>query len=71
MTYYLAFLVGGSRALQKRCGSSMAGKAAKQALITGAVLLGGCRSAAIVPNAALIQPTLDYTPHTTRGEVLL
>ena len=27
--------------------------------------------AAIVPNAALIKPTLDYTPHTTRGEVLV
>ena len=68
MTYYLAFLVAGV-GIAETIRLSMAG-AVKQALITGAVLLVAA-GAAIVPNAALIKPTLDYTPHTTRGEVLL
>ena len=68
MTYYFAFLVAGV-GIAETIRLSMAG-AAKQALITGAVLLVAA-GAAIVPNAALIKPTLDYTPHTTRGEVLL
>ena len=68
MTYYLAFLVGGIGIAETirliRSG------AMRQALITGAVLLAAA-GFAIIPNGALIQPTLDYTPHTTRGEVLL
>ena len=68
MTYYLAFLVGGIGIAETirliRAGAS------RQALITGGVLLAAA-GVAILPNAALIKPTLDYTPHTTRGEVLL
>ena len=68
MTYYLAFLVGGIGIAETvrliRSG------AAKQALLTGAVLLTAA-GVAILPNTALIKPTLDYTSHTTRGEVLL
>ena len=68
MTYYLAFLVGGI-GIAETVRLVVAGKA-RQALITGGVLLAAA-GVAILPNAALIQPTLDYTPHTTRGEVLL
>ena len=68
MTYYLAFLVGGIGITETirliRSG------AMRQALITGAVLLAAA-GVAVIPNGALVQPTLDYTPHTTRGEVLL
>ena len=68
MTYYLAFLVGGFGIAETvrlvRSG------AARQAIVTAGVLLAAA-GVAILPNAALIGPTLDYTPHTTRGEVLL
>ena len=68
MTYYLAFLVGGIGIAETvrlvRSG------AARQAIVTAGVLLAAA-GVAILPNAALIGPTLDYTPHTTRGEVLL
>ena len=68
MTYYLAFLVGGIGIAETvrlvRSG------AVRQALVTAGVLLAAA-GVAILPNAALIGPTLDYTPHTTRGEVLL
>ena len=68
MTYYLAFLVGGFGIAETvrlvRSGAT------RRALVTGGVLLAAA-GLAVVPNAALIGPTLDYTPHTTRGEVLL
>ena len=68
MTYYLAFLVGGIGIAETirlvRSG------AVRQAIVTAGVLLAAA-GVAILPNAALIGPTLDYTPHTTRGEVLL
>ena len=68
MTYYLAFLVGGFGVAETvrlvRSGAT------RRALVTGGVLLAAA-GLAVVPNAALIGPTLDYTPHTTRGEVLL
>ena len=68
MTYYLAFLVAGFGIAETvrlvRSGAT------RRALVTGGVLLAAA-GLAIVPNAALIGPTLDYTPHTTRGEVLL
>jgi hypothetical protein len=44
--------------------------AARRAWVTGGVLLAAA-AIAVIPNGALIKPTLDYTPHTTRGEVLL
>ena len=68
MTYYLAFLVGGfgiAETVRLVCSG-----ATRRALVTGGVLLAAA-GLAVVPNAALIGPTLDYTPHTTRGEVLL
>jgi len=68
MTYYLAFLVGGI-GIAETIRLIRAG-AMRQALTTGVVLLAAA-GVAIVPNSALIKPTLDYTPHTTRGEVLL
>ncbi len=68
MTYYLAFLVGGVGIAETV--RLIRNGAAKQAVVTAAVLLGAA-GVAILPNAALIGPTLDYTPHTTRGEVLL
>ena len=68
MTYYLAFLVGGIGIAETV--RLVRGGAARQALITGGVLLAAALIA-VVPNTALILPTLDYTPHTTRGEVLL
>ena len=68
MTYYLAFLVAGFGIAETvrlvRSGAT------RRALVTGGVLLAAA-GLAVVPNAALIGPTLDYTPHTTRGEVLL
>jgi len=68
MTYYLAFLVGGFGIAETirlvRSGAT------RRALVTAGVLLAAA-GLAVVPNAALIGPTLDYTPHTTRGEVLL
>jgi hypothetical protein len=68
MTYYLAFLVGGFGIAEtiRLVRSGATGRA----LVTGGVLLAAA-GLAVVPNAALIGPTLDYTPHTTRGEVLL
>ncbi len=68
MTYYLAFLVGGIGIAETL--RLMRGGAMRQALITGGVLLVAA-GIAVLPNVALIQPTLDYTPNTTRGEVLL
>ena len=68
MTYYLAFLVGAVGIAETV--RLVRGGAVRQALVTGGVLLGAAL-VAILPNAALIGPTLDYTPHTTRGEVLL
>lgn len=68
MTYYLAFLVGGIGIAETI--RLVKGGELRRALITAAVLLASA-GLAIVPNAALIGPTLDYTPHTTRGEVLL
>jgi hypothetical protein len=68
MTYYLAFLVAGFGIAETvrlvRSGAT------RRALVTGGELLAAA-GLAVVPNAALIGPTLDYTPHTTRGEVLL
>ncbi len=68
MTYYLAFLVGGI-GIAETVRLVMSG-AARRALVTGGVLLAAA-GIALIPNGALIKPTLDYTPHTTRGEVLL
>ena len=68
MTYYLAFLVGAIGIAETV--RLIRNGAAKQAVMTAAVLLAAA-GVAILPNAALILPTLDYTPHTTRGEVLL
>ena len=68
MTYYLAFLAGGFGIAETvrlvRRG------AVRKALVTGGVLLLAA-IVAVLPNAALIGPTLDYTPHTTRGDILL
>lgn len=68
MTYYLAFLVAGI-GIAETVRLVMSG-AARRALLTGGVLLAAA-GIAVIPNGALIKPTLDYTPHTTRGEVLL
>lgn len=68
MTYYLAFLVAGI-GIAETVRLVMSG-AARRALVTGGVLLAAA-GIAVIPNGALIKPTLDYTPHTTRGEVLL
>ena len=68
MTYYLAFLVGGIGIAETV--RLVRNGAVRQALVTAGVLLAAA-GVAILPNAALIGPTLDYTPHTTRGEVLL
>ena len=68
MTYYLAFLVG-AIGIAETLRLVMAGYV-RRALVTGGVLLASA-GLAVVPNLALIGPTLDYTPHTTRGEVLL
>ncbi|MBL6644835.1 MAG: hypothetical protein ISP55_00100 [Flavobacteriales bacterium] len=68
MTYYLAFLVAGIGIAETV--RLLRSGAAKHALVTGGVLLAAA-GIAVIPNAALIKPTLDYTPHTTRGEVLL
>ncbi len=68
MTYYLAFLVG-AIGIAETLRLVMAGYL-RRALVTGGVLLASA-GLAVVPNLALIGPTLDYTPYTTRGEVLL
>ena len=68
MTYYLAFLVAGI-GIAETVRLVMSG-AVRRALLTGGVLLAAA-GIAVIPNGALIKPTLDYTPHTTRGEVLL
>ena len=68
MTYYLAFLVAGI-GIAETVRLILAG-AARRALVTGGVLLAAA-GIATIPNGALIKPTLDYTEHTTRGEVLL
>jgi len=68
MTYYLAFLVAGI-GIAETVRLVMSG-AARRAGVTGAVLLAAA-AIAVIPNGALIKPTLDYTPYTTRGEVLL
>ena len=68
MTYYLAFLAG-AVGISETVRLVRSG-AARQALVTGGVLLAAAL-VAVLPNAALIGPTLDYTPHTTRGDILL
>ena len=68
MTYYLAFLAG-AVGIAETVRLVRSG-AARQALVTGGVLLAAAL-VAVLPNAALIGPTLDYTPHTTRGDILL
>lgn len=68
MTYYLAFLVGGI-GIAETVRLFRAG-AGRRALITGGVLLAAA-AVATIPNVALIGPTLEYTPYTTRGEVFL
>ena len=68
MTYYLAFLVGGIGIAETV--RLVMGGFLRRALLTAGVLLAAA-GLAIAPNMALVGPTLDYTPHTTRGEVLL
>lgn len=68
MTYYVAFLVAGICIAETV--RLLRNGAMQRALVTaGVLLLAACLG--MVPNAALLGPTLDYTPHTTRGEVLL